>query len=66
MHDLDKLPAEMQKKVQDFVQAMLVSKSAGVRGKALLKFSGILAASEAKKLMSAVNEGCGTVDINEW
>lgn len=66
MHDLDKLPVEMQIKVQDFVHTMLVAKKKGVPGKSLLKYSGVLDADSCRKITSAVREGCGMVDSNEW
>ena len=66
MHDLDKLPVDMQKKVQDFVHTLLVLKPEGAPGKSLLKFSGILDADAAKRVSSAVREGCGMVDSHEW
>ncbi len=66
LHDLDKLPAEMQKKVKDYVHAMLIEKHEGVKGRSLIKYSGILNEEESKRISSVVREGCGTVDSNEW
>jgi hypothetical protein len=66
MHDLDKLPVEMQVKVQDFILTMLVLKKKGVPGRSLLKYSGVLDADACRKITSAVREGCGIVDSHEW
>ncbi|MBN2077860.1 MAG: hypothetical protein JW838_02770 [Spirochaetes bacterium] len=64
LHDLEKLPAEMQKKVKDYVHALLIEKQEGVKGRSLLKYSGILSEEDSKRLSSVVREGCGTVDSN--
>ena len=66
LHDLEKLPVEMQKKVKDYVHALLIEKHEGVKGRSLLKYSGILSGEDSKRLSSVVREGCGTVDSNEW
>ena len=64
--DLDKLPIEMQKRVKDFVQALVISKPKGTPGKDLLKFAGILNDEDAKEIREAIEEGCGKVDKNGW
>ena len=64
--DLKKMPVELQKRVQEFTHALLVSQPQGSSGKNLAKFAGILKKDEATKIMSEINEGCGKVDIDEW
>lgn len=66
LHDLEKLPVEMQKKVKDYVHALLIEKNEGIKGRSLLKYSGILSEEDSKRLSSVVRDGCGTVDSNEW
>lgn len=64
--DLDKLPIEMQKRVKDFVQALVISKPKGTPGKALVKFAGILDDEDAVRIREAIEEGCEKVDKNGW
>ena len=64
--DLKKMPFELQKKVQEFTHALLISQPQGSTGKDLLKFSGILDNDEANKMLTDINDGCGKVDVDEW
>ena len=64
--DLKNLSFEMQKRVQEFTHALLVSQSKGTPGKELVKFSGIIDDEDAEKIREAVDEGCEKVDFNEW
>jgi hypothetical protein len=66
LKDLDKLPIDMQKKVQDFAHTLLVSQPKGVPGKDLLKFSGILESNISENIMSEIETGCGVVDDRDW
>jgi hypothetical protein len=64
--DLNNLPIELQKKVKEFTHTLLNTKSKGVQGRDLLKFSGIIDDNNAEELRKIIDEGCATVDHNEW
>jgi len=66
INDLDKLPFDLQKKVQDFVHALIITLPKGVPGKSLLKFTGKLSKEEADEIIKVIDEGCEKVDINGW
>ena len=64
--ELDKLPADLQKKVQDFVQALVISLPKGKPGKSYLEFAGILDKQSTDEITRTIEEGCERVDLNEW
>lgn len=51
LKQLDHLPAELQRRVLDFAQALAVSRPKGVPGRELLQFAGILGEDEAQAWM---------------
>jgi len=63
---LDKLPLDLQKKVQDFVNALVITLPKGVPGESMLSFVGELNKSDASEMIQIIEEGCEKVDINEW
>jgi hypothetical protein len=66
IEDLNELPYELQKKVQNFAHALLITQTQGSEGKEIVKFSGIFSKDDSKKMMAAIEEGCGQVDQSEW
>jgi len=63
---LDQLPPEMQRRVLDFVQALVVSRPKGVPGSSLMRFAGILSDEDAASMMQAIEADCERVDANGW
>ncbi len=63
---LDQLPLELQRKVLEFTQALLLSLPKGVPGKQLLRFAGIIGHDDIQAMSQAIEEGCEKVDTNEW
>ena len=66
IEDLNNLPFDSQKKVQEFAHALLITQSRGKSGKEMIKFSGILKHDEAGELKKIIENGCEKVDVNEW
>lgn len=66
IRELERLPVAMQRRVLNFVQALVLSRPKGVPGKQLLNFAGVLGADEAKSMMTAITEGCERENLNEW
>lgn len=63
---LEKLPIKLQKKVLDFTEALVSSTQKGVKGKHLLKFSGMITEADADNMIQAIEENCEKVDVNGW
>ena len=63
---LDQLPLELQQRVLDFTQALVLSLPKGVPGKRILRFAGILEPEDAQAMAQAIEAGCEQVDANEW
>lgn len=63
---LDQLPFDLQKRVLDFAQALVISLPKGVSGKQLLRFSGTLTSEDAEAMSIAIETECEKVDLNEW
>jgi len=55
---LDRLPLELQRRVLDFIQALILSLPEGVSGKQLIRFAGILEAEDARAMAQAIEDGC--------
>ncbi len=66
VNNLDKLPIDLQKKVQDFVNALVITLPKGVPGKSLLDFTGKLDKKDADEIIEIIENGCERVDLNEW
>ena len=65
LEQVDVLPYDLQRRVLDFAQALVMSAPKGVPGKELLKFSGVISKEDARQMLEAVEEGCEKVD-DEW
>ena len=67
INNIDKLPVELQKKVKDFVDALLIAvMPKGVPGENLAKFAGTLSNEDAQEIMDAIEDGWERVNNNEW
>ncbi len=66
IRQLDHLPLELQRRVLDFTQALLISSPKGIPGKRLLHFAGVLGTEEIQAIAQAIEAGCERVDANEW
>jgi hypothetical protein len=65
LEQLDALPDEMQYRVLDFAEALLLTLPKGVPGAQLLKFTGTIPASDLQLMREAIESGCERVD-DEW
>ncbi len=66
IEDLNNLPFDSQKKVQEFAHALLITQSRGKSGKEMMKLSGTLSNDDAGELKRIIESGCEKVDVNEW
>lgn len=66
VRELDHLPLELQRRVLDFAQALVLSLPKGVPGRQLLRFAGALEAEDIQAMTQAIEAGCEQVDVDEW
>ena len=64
--NLDQLPFDLQRRVLDFTQALVVPLPKGVPGKQLVSFSGLIEPDDIRAMSQAIEAGCEKVDANEW
>lgn len=65
LEQLDALPDEMQYRVLDFAEALILTLPKGVPGAQLLKFAGTIPESDLQLMREAIKSGCERVD-DEW
>ena len=58
INQLDQLPLELQRRVIDFTQALVLSLPKGTSGKQLLRFSGVIGFDDIRAMSQAIEEGC--------
>jgi len=54
---LENLPADMQRRVVEFVRALALSQPKGIPGPDLLRFAGTLTPEDAAEMKRAIEEG---------
>jgi hypothetical protein len=60
---VQQLKPEQQQKVLEFAEGFMTPQ--GVDGKSLLRFAGMIASDDLKKIEAAI-EDCERIDPNEW
>ena len=63
---LEALPEELQRQVLALLRALDLSQEHDVPGRELLKFAGVIPASDLTAMSDAIKQDCETVDIDEW
>ena len=63
---LESLPADMQRRVVEFVHALALSQPKGIPGSDLLRFAGTLTPEDAAEMKRAIEEGCERVHPDGW
>ena len=66
LKDLDRLPAKLQQKVQEFAHALVLTEPKGTPGKVLLRFAGVLDEDSTPQMEKAIEDGCEQVDLDQW
>ena len=66
LEQLDALPYELQRKVLDFAQALVLSAPRGIPGKKLLHFAGAIPASDLQLMSDAIEAESEKIDWDEW
>jgi hypothetical protein len=63
---LRRLPLDQQRRVLEYVQALVSPEPIGVSGKEMLRFAGMIDPADLKEMEKAIQEECERVDLNEW
>ncbi len=63
---LKHLPADLQRQVLIFIDALQVASARGKSGFQLAKFSGAISKNDLALMQQAIEAGCEQVDTNEW
>ena len=66
MKHIDQLPLDLQRRVLDFTQALVLSASQGVPGKQLAHFGGLMELDDIQAMSRAIEAGRERIDVNEW
>ena len=57
-HKLDQLPVELQQRVLNFAEALVMTQPHRRHNARFMQFAGILTDEEAQSILKAVEEGC--------
>ena len=63
---LNRLPAELQRRVLDYALALAPQQPKGLTGASLLQFAGEIPAEELHAMTRAIERDCEHVDQHEW
>jgi len=63
---LHQLPFEQQRHVLEFVRVLVTAQVRGVPGQALLRFAGVIDASDLATMAQAIEDGCEQVNGEDW
>ena len=66
LKQLDQLGPEEQRQVLDFIRTLASCKRFGTPGKALLRFGGVIDATDLAIIAETIEEGCEQVNLDEW
>lgn len=63
---LERLDPSEREKVLEFARSLAASHPKGVRGDALMQFSGTIDPGDLDTMSDAIESGCEQVDPDEW
>jgi hypothetical protein len=66
LKQLNGLPDDQQRQVLEFARTLVKSSPAGVPGKELLRFAGLIPEEDLKQMNAAIEQGCERVEAHEW
>jgi hypothetical protein len=64
--ELEKLPAEQQRRVLDYARELVARQPRGVAGESLVGLAGTLDAQGAAEMTEAIEQGCEHVNLDGW
>lgn len=63
---LDRLSEEEQRRMLEFARTLAASTPKGTPGRELTRFAGMFDPEDARRMAAAIEEGCETVNPDEW
>ena len=63
---ISRLPSEQQRRVLDFARSLATPRENGGSGQALLNHVGLIEADDLAIMAQVIDEGCETVNADEW
>lgn len=66
LEQLEKLAADQQQQVLNFIRVLALNKPVGIAGKELLRFAGTIDPQDLQIMAKAIEEDCEQVNLNEW
>ena len=63
---IHQLPRQQQQQVLEYARSLSGFPLKGVPGISLLRFAGTIAANDLELMKQAIEDGCETVDEDEW
>ncbi len=63
---MESLPPDLQRRVLDFVEALVMSAPKGVPGKEMLRFAGTIPLADLQVMKEAIEAECERVDADGW
>lgn len=66
VRQLDQLPLELQRRVLEFAEALVLSQPKGTPGVQVLRFAGTITPDDAQAMLEAIEIGCEQVDLDAW
>jgi hypothetical protein len=63
---LYQLPLAQQRHVLELVRALVTAQVRGVPGQALLRFAGVIDASDLATMAQAIEDGCEHINGEDW
>ena len=66
LEKVNKPADEQQRRVLEFARALAMSAPAGVPGKELLRFGGLISKEGLTKMSAEIEKGCERIDAHEW
>ena len=66
LEEINGLPRDQQRRVLEFARTLALSAPAGIAGKELLRFGGLIPPDDLRRMSAAIDEGCERIDADEW
>ena len=63
---IKQLPSDRQQRVLEFARSLAAESGNGATGQALLAHVGAINSDDLTAMMKAIDEGCETVNSDEW
>ena len=66
VEQLKVMPQSLQRRVLEFVRALIKVEVRGTPGQNLLRFAGSIPPDDLQLMREAIEQDCERIDVNEW